>query len=245
MQVLEKLLKLLSLPDEKGTNYLRALTTLHKSFFSGGKTPVSFLPEMVEHVFPVLKAAHADPAKLIADVNRKAAKAVFKVVRGNIAAFPAEQHYQINTWIMRAVTHNEFFTDDTYQFNASAKIFTDALNEIEHNSKKQIVELVGLTADGEEKTVVEGELLSERKDAIIEVLMTLVGKAKLPWAVSTVKAYFKTCVDRRPLFSEEQKEKLNAANDRLVRRDVASAARAVDHTGTMQGRIIPRQSSFG
>lgn len=245
MQVLKKLVNLLEVNDDSGTSFLRALTTLHKAFFSGGKNPVSFLPEMVPHVFSVLKAAQVDPSKLISDGNRKAVKAVFKVVREKLAAFPSEQHYQLNTWIMRCVSHNELFTDDTYQFNTSAKVFTDALAEIEHNSKKQIVELAGMSADGEEKEVVAEELLTERKDAIIEVLVTLVLKAKLPWAVSTVKAYFKAVVDRRPLFNDDQKERMDMANDQLSSKGKAAAARAVDKTGMMQGRIIPRQSKFG
>ena len=239
------MLTLIEATDESGTSFLRAMTTMHKAFFCGGKKPVSFLPEMITHVYPVLEATQADPSRLNTDANRKAVKAVYKVIREKLTAFPPEQHYQLNTWIMRSVTHNDFFTDDTYQFNAASKAFTDALAEIERNSKKQIVELAGMTADGDAKAVVADELVAERKDAIIDVLMTLVAKAKLPWAVSTVKAYFKAVVDRRPLFNEEQKAKMDDANDRLTRRDIAAAGRAVDKTGMMQGRIIPRQSKFG
>jgi len=243
--VLEKLLKLIEAQDDTGTSFLRAMTNMHKAFFCGGKNPVSFLPDMVVHVFPVLRATQTDPGRLISDANRKAVMAVFKVIREKLTAFPPEQHYQLNTWIMRSVTHNNFFTDDTYQFNASSRVFTDALAEMEQNSKKQIIELAGMTADGDAKVEIAPELVAERKDVMIEVLMTLVAKAKLPWAVSTVKAYFKAVVDRRPLFNEEQKEKMNEANDRLTKREVAAAGRAVDKTGMMQGRIIPRQSKFG
>jgi hypothetical protein len=72
-----------------------------------------------------------------------------------------------------------------------AKVFTDALAEIEFRSKKQIIELEGISAEGEARETVPPHLVMERMNAIIEVLMTLVSKAKLPWAVSTVKGYFK------------------------------------------------------
>jgi hypothetical protein len=100
--------------------------------------------------------------------------------------------------VLRSVKHNEFVTDDTYQFNASAKAFLDTLAEIERNSKRFVQELAGMAGDHgvAHKPKVPAAQLAERKDAIVECLATLLHRGKMPWALSTVKNYFKQVLDR-------------------------------------------------
>lgn len=110
-------------------------------------------------------------------------------------------------------------------------------------SKKRIVELMGTEADQqlEELEAVPAELVKERKLVIVEVLATLHGCAKLPWQVSTCNAVFKEVTDRRGIFDPEEQAVIDAANDVRLARKVP---RKEDHTGSLQGRVLARQSKF-
>lgn len=144
---------------------------MHKSFFSSA----ALSPEISDLYFDALRATQAVPSRCYADKDRRIVKYVFKAVRDKKEAFPGSMHYQLDTWILRAVSHNELYTDDTYEFNKAAKAFTDALLEIELRGKKRIVEQAGTESDKplRELEDVPPELLEERKRVIVEILGTL------------------------------------------------------------------------
>jgi hypothetical protein len=109
--------------------------------------------------------------------------------------------------------------------------------------KKRIVELMGTESDQqlEELESVPEEQVKERKRVIVEVLPTLHACAKLPWQVSTCNAVFKEVTDKRSIFDPEEQAIIDAANDVRLARKVP---RKEDHTGSLQGRVLARQSKF-
>ena len=36
--------------------------------------------------------------------------------------FDPADHYRLDSWIMRCVTHHELFTDDSHRYNAAVKV---------------------------------------------------------------------------------------------------------------------------
>lgn len=66
-------------------------------------------------------------------------------------------------------------------------------------------------------------------------------QAKLPWAISTCNSVFKQVTDRRSIFGPEEQAMIDAANDLRAGKKVV---RKEDHTGSLQGRVLARQSKF-
>jgi hypothetical protein len=148
-----------------------ACKLLHKSLFSSA----ALSADISDLYFDALKATQAVPERCYADKDRRIVKHVFKVVREKKDAFPKAQHFQLDTWILRSVTHNELYTDDSYEFNRATKEFTDAVLEAELRGKKRIIEQLGTEADNllRDLEAVPPEQLTERKRVIVEILGTI------------------------------------------------------------------------
>eukprot|EP00037_Helgoeca_nana_P033569 m.418479 g.418479 ORF g.418479 m.418479 type:complete len:342 (-) comp30963_c0_seq1:119-1144(-) len=217
-----------------------ACKLLHKSLFSSA----ALSADISDLYFDALKATQAVPERCYADKDRRIVKHVFKVVREKKDAFPKAQHFQLDTWILRSVTHNELYTDDSYEFNRATKEFTDAVLEAELRGKKRIIEQLGTEADNllRDLEAVPPEQLTERKRVIVEILGTIHKQAKLPWAISTCNSVFKHITDHRSIFEPDEQAIIDNAND--VRSGKKAPPRKEDHTGSLQGRVLARQTKF-
>eukprot|EP00041_Stephanoeca_diplocostata_P012119 m.202231 g.202231 ORF g.202231 m.202231 type:complete len:350 (-) comp18822_c0_seq1:550-1599(-) len=237
--VLDKLKGLLAHDDK----FNLACKLLHKSLFSS----VALSPETSMMYFETMRATQSNPQRVYTPGNRRYVREVFKVVRTKLEHFPKELRYRLVSWEMRSVIHNQLYTDDSFLYNKSAKVFLDALLEIEKydKSKRRVRELEGTAADvGEMEPIPEDEL-NERKQVIVEILPTLEKQAKLPWAVSTVNNVVRQITDRRRLFNPEQQALIDAANDARAKGVSAAESRKEELQGSlMNARIIPRQRKF-
>lgn len=67
-------------------------------------------------------------------------------------------------------------------------------------------------------------------------------QAKLPWAISTCNSVFKHITDHRSIFEPDEQAIIDNAND--VRSGKKAPPRKEDHTGSLQGRVLARQTKF-
>lgn len=234
--VLEKTKGMLTSDDAK--KFTTGLKVLHKSFHSSAAMTGPTVPLY----YAVLGLSQAVPERHLATGNRRLIKQLFKVAREKRDLFDPANHYRLDSWIMRCVTHHELFTDDSHRYNAAVKVFREALMKAEITNKPRIEELAGTDADHEEITVPAADLV-ERKQIIIETMSTLESRAGLSWALPTVKSIFKDITDRRTLFTEDQCAAMDSACDLLQARLTGKRNQVLEgqNAGMMQGRVIPRR----
>jgi len=218
--------------------------SFHKSLYSssafdGGEATITA-------IYNVLQATQANPGRVIEKGNAKYVRAVFKRIQEKIDLFPKSDHFQLKTWFLRSIYHVELtYTDDTYQYNKCTKEFVEALLEVERMSKKQIVELAGIDSEhAAPPPAVDAPLIRERMEVIVEVMATLLSRARLQWTMPTVKSVFKNITDRRHLFDTDLHEQIDHVFDSLHKKQYAVATRVTSEKGLDMGaRTFARQGS--
>eukprot|EP00039_Didymoeca_costata_P031363 m.34364 g.34364 ORF g.34364 m.34364 type:complete len:381 (-) comp8713_c0_seq2:74-1216(-) len=240
---LEKLLTLLE--KQEPEKFITLCKAVHKALFSSACKPPDVVDSTKNLILKVLAALQKDPKMVVTSENRRYVRKVFEKVIEHKDMYPKSRCYQLDTWIMRCVHHIYLYTDDSFQFNKAAKVFSEAVIEIDKNSKKTIIEEAGIDSDyGRTKEKIDDHLLEERKTVIVEVLHTLLAQARLPWAVASVNGVFTCITQRRHLFSEEQLVQIDECYEKLLKKKSTDSTRKDDHTGMMQGRVIARRRAF-
>ena len=106
--------------------------------------------------------------------------------------FSVDKAFQLKTWILVAVSHNELFTDDTYEFSRGMKAVMGAVAELKHLKGKS----AGKLAEGEDDTsllkYLDQSVLDERLLAIVDAMSTMRDKyrAGQPWCKGQIEQAF-------------------------------------------------------
>ena len=117
--------------------------------------------------------------------------------------FSVDKAFQLKTWILVAVSHNELFTDDTYEFSRGMKAVMGAVAELKHLKGKS----AGKLAEGEDDTsllkYLDQSVLDERLLAIVDAISTMRDKyrAGQPWCKGQIEQAFRAITDNRKFFS--------------------------------------------
>jgi len=130
-----------------------------------------------------LKACMFKPERVNVEGLRKPFLALFKEVAAKKACFPPDVQPLLDTWLLRAITVNEAYTDDTYQFAAAAKKLTEITDTISSHG-------------GPEEN-------KEYKAALVAGMEACYASFKWQWAKMPVEKLLKTATERRQHFDDK------------------------------------------
>ncbi|EGD77671.1 hypothetical protein PTSG_08763 [Salpingoeca rosetta] len=166
-----------------------------------------------EEFFPLLQKLDALASRRQGNPASMAAyRDIFSLAHRNMDAFSDKHTFQLRTMVLYHVTCHRLNTDDTYQFAQAAKVAHEAIEQLDTAFPKQSDILLGMEITQYVPTDAEKR---ERLDAIVRVLSTLFQHRKKQWAKTSVDLAFKLAGDRRLIFDQVNRERIDDMYDSI------------------------------
>jgi hypothetical protein len=160
-------------------------------------------PETASVFFTALQAIMppAVPlARLHGEKLRAAHLALVSAAHDKLGSFTAAQQPHVRTWAFMAVTTNQFFTDDTYQFANAAKRLKQAAHELEalgegaraeqdeHNRPPPAAPAAGIMKKAAVATA--AEVAAERRGGLLACMEHMLPMYHIKWAQAPIRLSF-------------------------------------------------------
>lgn len=156
------------------------------------------------------------PALKGSDISRGYADVFAVVLKRLESAYSPVERFEARNWALRGAVHRDLMTDDSFRFAAACKNVQLALEEMDTACRSN----AQTDQDAARATAPQAsaELRRDRSQCIAEMLQTLLGMYGRLWARPSVEHIFKLAKERRMLFDEANRERLDEKTNALRQR---------------------------
>ena len=197
-------------------------------------------PQTAAAFAPALRALLATrplPALRGGEVARGYAAVFAQVLAKLETAWALPERFEARTWALRGAVHLELTSDDTFRFARACKNVRLALEEMDSACRSSAQ--TDLDAARAAAPQASAELRLDRCSCLVELLQTLLGMYGRLWARPSVTQIFKMAKERRMLFDEANRERLDEKTNALRQREAQTtlgAKRTADRSyGPLSG----------